>query len=109
MGDQKFQSCITACYECAAACDNCSTACLKEEDVKKMAACIEMDMYCAAICRLSAEFMAKGSSMSPKICQICADICEACGKECGKHQMEHCQRCAQACKRCAEECRKMAA
>jgi hypothetical protein len=36
-------------------------------------------------------------------------VCEACGYECGKHQMQHCQDCAAACRRCAEECRRMGA
>jgi hypothetical protein len=89
-------------------CDHCATACLKEQDVKMMSKCIELDMYCAEICRLAAHYMAKGSEYSKDICQLCARICDDCAAECGKHQNEHCQRCSMACKKCADECRKMA-
>jgi hypothetical protein len=88
-------------------CDHCSTACLKEPDVKMMARCIELDMHCAEICRLAANFMAKSELYAKDICELCARICEDCGNECAKHQNDHCQRCAKACKACAEACRNM--
>lgn len=108
MTQNDFQSCIQACYDCAAACDFCSTACLQEEDPKMMARCIELDMECAAICRLAASSMARRSEFAEDICALCAEICEECGNECSKHSMDHCQACAQACMRCAQECRDMA-
>ena len=74
-----------------------------------MAKCIQLDMECAAICYAAAQLMSVGSEKAKEICSICADIFEACGNECGKHQSEHCQECSKACKQCAEECRKMAA
>jgi hypothetical protein len=42
--------------------------------------------------------------------QLCADVCEACAAECGKHadHHAHCKACAEACSRCAAECREMA-
>jgi hypothetical protein len=104
----EFNVCIQACHACAVACDHCSTACLQEDDPRMMARCIELDMECAAICRLAAASMARGSEFAEDVCALCADICEACGSECGKHPMEHCQDCAQACMRCAQECRDMA-
>jgi len=81
-----------------------------EEDVQMMAKCIQLDMECAAICYASAQLMSLGSSKAKEICALCADICDACGAECGKHpHSEHCKECAEACRQCAEECRKMAA
>ena len=74
-----------------------------------MARCIQLEMECAAICYAAAQLMSLGSEKAAEICRICADICEACGAECSKHQTEHCKECADMCKRCAEECRKMAA
>ena len=74
-----------------------------------MAACIRLDMECAAICYAAAQLMSMGSSRAKQLCAICADICEACGNECAKHETEHCRECAEACKKCAEECRKMSA
>lgn len=109
MSHKKFASCIKACYDCAAACDHCATACLSEDDVKMMDRCIELDMYCADICRLAAGFMAKGEMFAKDICALCSRICEACGEECAKHKHDHCQECASMCRKCAEECRRMAA
>lgn len=102
-----YASCIRACYECATACEHCAASCLEESDVGTMTRCIALDMDCADICRLAATTMARGSEFTESICRLCADVCNACATECGKHSMDHCQQCAQACKRCAEECHSM--
>ena len=108
MAKQEFESCIEACDSCADACDYCAASCLKEDDVKAMARCIALDMDCAQICRTAAAFMARDSDYARALCQLCAEVCEACGDECAKHPASHCQECAQACRRCADECRRMA-
>jgi len=108
MPHQQFQSCIEACYACAIACDRCAAACLNEADAKQLARCIQLDLDCAAVCRLAAGYMGRSSEMSVQMCELCAQVCEACAQECDRHQhMPHCQECAQACRRCAEECRRM--
>ena len=109
MAHQQHQSCIDACNRCADLCDHCASACLNEGNVKEMARCVALDIDCAAICRLAAGYMARGSELAKEICQACAKVCEACGEECAKHSAGHCQECAQACRQCAEECRSMAA
>ncbi len=78
-----------------------------KHDMKGM----DMQMECAALCYASAQLMSLGSDKAKEVCRICADLCEACGNECGQHasHSKHCQECAEACKACAEECRKMAA
>lgn len=73
-----------------------------------MARCIQLDMECAAVCYAAAQLMSLGSARATEFCRICAEICEACGNECKKHQTEHCQECARTCLQCAEECRHMA-
>ena len=108
MAHEQFASCIEACEDCAEACDHCSTACLQEADPKPMARCIALDIDCAAICRMAAAYMARGSEFAGTLCGLCAEVCEACGEECAKHEMRHCQECAEACRRCAQECRAMA-
>jgi hypothetical protein len=109
MPHQQFQSCIDACNACALACDHCAAACLGEKDVKSLARCIQLDLDCAAICRLAVSYMGRGSELVGLVCEACADVCDACSQECEKHSaMEHCRQCAQACRRCAEECRRMA-
>ena len=96
-------------FKSAALCNRCSSACLQEEDVKMMAKCIQLDMECAAICYLSAQLMSLGSERAKDICIICADICNECSIECGKHESEHCKQCSIAGRNCSDECLKMAA
>jgi len=104
----RYAPCIDACNACADACDRCAAACLAEEDPKAMARCIALDMDCAAICRLAAGFMARGSEHAQALCAVCTEICDACLGECATHDMDHCKACAEACRRCADECRRMA-
>lgn len=113
MSNERYQSCIEACYDCATECETCATECLQEDDVKMMVRCVQLDRYCADICRTAAAFMTRAGMPGDdrfvaQICRLCADICDACEAECKKHEAEHCQRCAEACRRCAEECRRMA-
>jgi hypothetical protein len=108
MPHEQLQSCIDACNDCAVACDHCAVSCLKEQDVAKMARCIQLDIDCAEICRLAVAYMSRGSEFAAEVCETCALICDACAQECAKHPMGHCQDCARACRRCAEECRRMA-
>lgn len=109
MAHEEFASCIEACNECADSCDHCAAACLEERNVSDLARCIRLDLDCAAMCRLAAGAMARGSELVSQICQACAGVCDACAQECERHkQMTHCKECADACRRCAEECRRMA-
>jgi hypothetical protein len=105
-----YKTCIDACLRCAAVCNHCAISCTHEDDVKMMARCIQLDMECAALCYAAAQLMSLGSEQAKALCRICAEACEACGAECGKHAHNtHCQECAAACRHCAEECRRMAA
>ena len=109
MPHQKYTACIEACNSCAVECNHCAASCLQETDVKTMARCIALDMDCAQLCALAAAVMARGSDHAGAICTVCAEVCQACGDECAKHDMEHCQQCARACHACADACRSMAA
>ena len=107
MNYENYKKCIDACLACATLCNNCASSCLKEEDVKMMASCIQLDMECAALCYASAQLMSLGSAKAMALCKICAEACEACASECGKHDNEHCKACAAACRKCAEACKNM--
>ena len=54
MTNSMFTSCIQACSNCALVCETCASACLREDDVKMMARCVELDRDCADICTLAA-------------------------------------------------------
>jgi len=105
----EYKKCIEACYLCAAACDNCAASCLEEQNLEMMRECIKLDMQCASVCRLAAQFMTLNSASAKELCRLCADICQKCGDECATHEHDHCQDCSRACHHCAEQCRQMAA
>ncbi|CAD5953468.1 putative cysteine-rich protein YhjQ [Planktothrix tepida] len=60
------------------------------------------------LCWTIAGFMSRGSRFIAPLCRTCLEICEACAKECQKHNNTHCQSCATACQNAAEEYRKIA-
>jgi len=109
MNYHDYKKCIDACLRCAAMCNHCASACLKENDVKMMTACIQLDMECATACYAAAQLMSLGSDRADEYCRLCVDLCEACAEECGRHDNQHCQECARACRDCAEECVQMVA
>jgi hypothetical protein len=129
----KWQSCIDACMKCAEACEFCATRDVKEQSktlvqvaeeaasagaatsadviqeiVKMMASCVQINRECAAVCWTSAALMSMDSLFAKQFCSLCADVCDACAKECERHGLNHSKRCAQVCRICAEECRRTA-
>ena len=105
MSHEENRGLIDVLAKCAAECNHCATACLSEKDVKMLERCIKLDLDCAEICLLAISFIARGSEHAQHILNECAEICEACAKECMKHShMDHCRKCAEICKRCAELC-----
>ncbi|WP_252315407.1 four-helix bundle copper-binding protein [Sinobaca sp. H24] len=99
---------INALHECMTACNHCFDACLNEEDPGMMSECIRLDRECADICGYLEQAIARNSPFVKELAAVCATICEACGKECEKHDHDHCQECAKACFACAEACRQTA-
>ncbi len=97
---------LDALTACSNACNYCTTACLEEDDVKMMAQCIRLDIDCAAICSLTASFIARGSAHGIHLLRECAEICNLCAAECEKHKhMQHCADCASACRACEQACK----
>jgi hypothetical protein len=103
--ENKNSNILSVLAECKAACNNCLTSCLDEKDVKMMAKCIKLDLDCAKICEITADFISRQSDHAQHLIKECIEICTKCAQECVKYDMEHCQRCAVACKKCAEVCK----
>ena len=61
------------------------------------------------MCRMASMMMCRGSEYAKQMCNMCADMCEACAMECEKmgDKMEVCKQCADMCRKCAQECRSM--
>jgi len=103
--DELEVACISACNDCATACGHCFAHMAAKDSMNACPACC---IECAALCRLCADAIARHSPFAKQLCQLCADVCDWCAKECGAHDMTHCKQCAEACRTCAEACRKMA-
>ena len=102
------------CFACVEACERCLTACLEmgASDGKghDMTACMKLCRDCADFCMMCGRLDARGSAFSMQFMALCADVCDACAAECGKHAAHHthCRVCVEACRACAAECRQMA-
>ncbi|KKK33387.1 ferredoxin [Salinicoccus sediminis] len=108
MSHEQNRNLIQTLHECAEACNHCYDACLKEENVKMMAECIRLDRECADICSYLEHALTRNTPFGSELAAVCAEICEACGNECRKHDHEHCQKCADACFKCANACKEAA-
>lgn len=103
---QENQQLIHVINTCITECNHCATACLKEDDVKMLTRCIQLDLDCAAICNLAVNLISRDSEHAGLVIEECISICNACADECEKHRkMEHCKRCADICRKCADACR----
>jgi hypothetical protein len=108
MSIDNISSCIEACEQCVKECAQCRNACLEEERIEDLVRCIKLDGDCIALCDLTIRMLSAGSQFSEKICNLCAELCEACASECENHpEMRYCKKCAEVCRACAEECRAM--
>jgi len=106
-GYHEYKDIIELCLRCAAICQHCASSCTKEEDVKMMADCIQLDMECETLCIATAKLLSLGSRHGAALAAICADACDACAKECEQHDNKHCRECAAICKECAAACRRL--
>ncbi len=107
MSYAQYQDCINACKTCANLCDLCAASCQDEPNSGMLQRCSTLAIDCAAFCRLTTDYMIRGSEFCDLVCEDCAEICSVCAEECIKHKMNHCQKCADACRKCTEECLKM--
>lgn len=95
------QEVLDACNACAIACMQCLTEMASRESHNQCpTSCVE----CAAICRLTADALARDSPNADQFRVLCAQVCDWCAAECEAHDHEHCRACAQACKACAAAC-----
>lgn len=102
-----FQSCIDSCSKCTQACYECFEACINEPDLNARRSCVKMLIECARMCETSVASMSMNAQFSKQHCKMCADVCDACAKECDMFTDDHCKKCADICRMCADECRKM--
>jgi hypothetical protein len=104
------KSCYDACNECALACNKAFHHCVQQASAGKPrhATVAQTVADCAAFCALSAELIARRSTMMVFSCQGCADACRRCARDCESFDTDlEMKICLDACQRCEESCRNM--
>ena len=65
---------------------------------------------CIDCCTTCVNFMLRDSPAHRRMCEMCADVCDACAANCERFADDDIMKeCAKECRRCAESCRKMPA
>ena len=109
MNEELNRACILACQKCAMLCEQCAVGCSLSPKVNALSKALELSIYCADMCRVTAAFLQRGELHAIRLAALCAEIAEICADECEKHTEPACRSCALACRECADECRKIAA
>ncbi|WP_432409325.1 four-helix bundle copper-binding protein [Wukongibacter sp. M2B1] len=94
--------------ECEDTCEMMTTYVKNRSDIKSRIRQLSLLGDCADICGLTAKYIARRSEFSKAIADLCANICEACGKECSRFSDPESQNCAKICFHCANACREYA-
>ncbi len=99
--------CIDECLLCYRTCVQTTIHCLNEGGKHAEPARIRLLADCASACKVSADFLLRGSAYQKEMCALCADICGNCAADCDRFTESFMKRCAQVCRQCAESCKKM--
>jgi hypothetical protein len=73
-----------------------------------------LNLDCADICTATGTVASRRTGANDEIVrrlvEACAEACELCAAECGRHagHHEHCRVCADACRQCERVCREAA-
>ena len=89
---QETKDCIAECFRCVQICEECSDDMIGMDhsgDSQMMADCIRLCRECADICALAGQWMSRSSSLTNKVCGLCADVCDQCADLCEKHASHH--------------------
>jgi hypothetical protein len=97
----EMRACIDECLRCHSVClGTAATHCLEQGGRHVEPKHFRLMLACAEICQTSANFMLMMSEHHKRTCAVCAEVCEACARNC--EEIGNMQECVEACRRCAE-------
>ncbi len=103
----EMQACIDSCLECHKQClSEATNGHLEADRLQAKSHHFRMLLNCAEICQTSANFLLSKSPFYGHLCNVCAQICEACAQGC--YETLGMAACAAQCRQCAESCCGMA-
>jgi len=104
-----MQSAIEQCEKCHDVCMRTVTHCLDQGNSLAETDHIRALLDCIDFCATCVSFMLRDSPAHRRVCEICAEVCDACAVSCERFADDRVvTECAKECRRCAESCRKMA-
>ncbi len=108
-GSAGAEACQKDCGHCASVCEDTLAHCKKQGGKHAEAKHVKTMTDCLSLCKMSDDFMSRGSELSGKVCGLCKDACLKCAESCetfkGDKTMKNC---ADECRKCAQSCGKMA-
>ena len=99
--------CASECKTCAAECEKTLAYCLKQGGKHKEGKHIQAMKDCIATCKISHDFMSRGSDLSSQTCAVCAQACKRCADSCATFTDKAMQECAAECRKCEKSCTEM--
>ena len=103
-----MQGLLAATSDCVAKGQSCIAHCLVllADGDKAMAACAQSVSQTIALCNALESLAAQQSPLVPALAKVTLQACEACEKECRKHEQHaQCKACAESCVACIKECK----
>ena len=104
---------IDAAMDCVKKGDACLDHCIElvKMNDTSIADCLATVTDMLPMCTALAKLASNQSPHLAELANVCISVCEACEKECRKHEKKHteCRNCAESCAACIKECKKIAA
>lgn len=89
---------------CESMCEYMITFLCAKEDIELRRKQLQLLRDCTDICTLTAKYVARHSMFSRYCVNLCAYVCDMCGRECMKFKDDESQKCSEMCMQCAKEC-----
>ncbi|MDP2342701.1 MAG: four-helix bundle copper-binding protein [Deltaproteobacteria bacterium] len=100
-----METCLLNCTACVSACEKTIAYCLQKGGAHVAPAHMSLLLDCADICKTSAAFLARGSELHVKTCEVCAEVCQRCADSCSEMGDDaQMKACAAACLACVASC-----
>jgi len=104
-----MQAAIQECEKCHDTCARTVAHCLGQGGRYAVTSQITALLDCTESCAVCVGFMLRESPAHRRMCEVCAEVCDACAVSCEQFSDDRVlDDCAKECRRCAESCRMMA-
>ncbi len=108
MDHAQHAACMQTCNSCAEICEKTLAYCKKQGGKHAEASHINALKDCIATCKISEDFMKRGSSLMNKTSALCEEACRKCAEACDTFKDDKVMKdCADECRKCADSCKKM--